>query len=1362
MHSGEGSSPTDNLSRTIDDVARRARRFWLPRGTDPDLSDNGFLVDPESPRLMYAPASAVQLEALATFPVLGLLGEPGMGKTTVLDQEAWRLKITSEENTGQLLRVDLAACGTDLLVFQRIFKSKMMKSWKTSNARLHLLLDGFDTCLHFVETLVALLLDGLNEQPRDRLSLRIACRTADWPSDLETGLEKLWPTDEQAVRIYELAPLRKEDAYAAAEAIGLSATAFLGEVASRGAAQFANRPITLGFLLKTLQSGKGLPQRRTDLYREGCRVLCDEWRPDLRRASRPQKLTSGMRFSVAGRLAAVSIFSRTAALWTGPRRDIAPQGDVRIDELLRGEEHIEGESREVGEDVIAETLRSSLFRSVAPNRIVFSHQTYAEFLAAQYLVDHNLGVPEILRLLLHPDRSGKVVPQLRETAAWLAALVPEVGSRILETDPATLLACDTPPTSEEDRRTLVRQILTLFDNGDLFDVKIIAAAGKHEDGARIKFTGIAEDLKPYVIDKSKPRIARHAAILIAQYTQLADLDDDLLRTALDDEEPQDLRVAAAVALRVIGSESSKAALKPLVSISPLNDPGDELKGAGLAAVWPKHLSAQELFEALTPPRKRTGEYQRFLASEFAVHLRSADMIQALQWARGHATKARAELDPLGRGALRVMIAAIDCFRDIRVREYVAEVLVQIALKPAPALQLMIKLSSHREARIAIALVAIRVAPDVSSMWHLKAYGLVHDSDVPILLAELDIAPPRHVQEKIGVLIANILHWSRSFDMELMEQIHSAAQANPVLSAALKPVLDPVDLGSDEAKRQKEFYEGRQRQNDPEPEPELAPNPEDLIGVIDSNSVVAFIDICWRLAGSDWYANEEVLPGWARLQPAMQDQIIRSAEMYLSGYCVASTSWIETGEIWYNVTCGYWALRLLAQVAPDALDSLSDDVWQAWIPSVFGDSYTRQVPDDVHTAILKIAYQRAPNRFREVVSRFIDSQNNRSVEVSILDRVAPVWDCEIAKLLHTKLDDRTLKPHTFRSVLDTLMKAGDPPARIFATELVAGVKNARPETIGRVVDAALELLDDDPAGGWQIVWPVAKANHPMAEDVLAELALDPHSFATTRILKGLHENDLAALQTWLLEHQAQREGGAEAAEEGRGVWPFALSTSNDRWSWLRVAVFDTLLQRGTPAASEAIRKLKEAFPNENLDHAVKVSEELTRQNTWKPLPPRELLDLVLTSSPSRKVESSSSSSDSPPASMPVAAPAEAANQQQKLGSSGSPPMPVAIPVERANQRKKVASSEAPQAATPLGVAEEANNEQQRVAKNRAEWLDRQLSCHPEWSSDLDIEKNGGPTYNTIRRFRSGKKSTRERYVRSKLATALATNILEVPE
>ena len=48
MPSGEHSIASDQLNETFD-AALRSRRFWVPRGTDPDLSDDGFLVDPESP-----------------------------------------------------------------------------------------------------------------------------------------------------------------------------------------------------------------------------------------------------------------------------------------------------------------------------------------------------------------------------------------------------------------------------------------------------------------------------------------------------------------------------------------------------------------------------------------------------------------------------------------------------------------------------------------------------------------------------------------------------------------------------------------------------------------------------------------------------------------------------------------------------------------------------------------------------------------------------------------------------------------------------------------------------------------------------------------------------------------------------------------------------------------------------------------------------------------------------------------------------------------------------------------------------------------------------------------------------------------
>lgn len=64
------------LSEPVDAAGSRCRRFWVPRGNAPDLSDDGYLADPESPHSIYAPVSAVPFEALADFPVLGLLGEP--------------------------------------------------------------------------------------------------------------------------------------------------------------------------------------------------------------------------------------------------------------------------------------------------------------------------------------------------------------------------------------------------------------------------------------------------------------------------------------------------------------------------------------------------------------------------------------------------------------------------------------------------------------------------------------------------------------------------------------------------------------------------------------------------------------------------------------------------------------------------------------------------------------------------------------------------------------------------------------------------------------------------------------------------------------------------------------------------------------------------------------------------------------------------------------------------------------------------------------------------------------------------------------------------------------------------------------
>jgi hypothetical protein len=312
----------------------------MPRGQSPDLSDSGFLTEFHPRYSVFTNPWAVPLEALADTPVLCLLGEPGMGKSTTFDQEAERLTEALRANGDQVLPVDLAACGSDVTVRQKVFQSRLFNGWKSGGGRLHVLLDGFETCLQSVRPLVAVLLDGFKGQPRERLSLRISCRTAEWPPDLEAGLQELWhglssAGDDEPVRVFELAPLRKTDVVAAAAAVGIPSERFLEEVERVGAAQFANRPVTLKFLLSAFYLGKGLPPDKIDLYREGTRVLCDEWREDRRRNKHPLSLSPGLRFAAAGRLAAINVLCCRTAISTAPLGNAAPDGDVRIDELGR-------------------------------------------------------------------------------------------------------------------------------------------------------------------------------------------------------------------------------------------------------------------------------------------------------------------------------------------------------------------------------------------------------------------------------------------------------------------------------------------------------------------------------------------------------------------------------------------------------------------------------------------------------------------------------------------------------------------------------------------------------------------------------------------------------------------------------------------------------------------------------------------------------------------------------------------------------------------------------------------------------------------------------------------------------------------
>jgi len=278
------------------------KRFWCPPTGRINLSDGDYLLDPDSDWGPDLNPDVVPFGSLADTPSLVLIGEPGMGKSVEMKGQCELLGQHVQASTDRVLRFDLRDYQTDLMLHQKVFAHPDLEDWAAGDHTVHLFLDSLDEGLLSVETLATLLPTELAayRSHLHRLYFRIACRTAQWPRVLESSLRDLWGED--AVGVYELAPLRHIDVAEAAEVNGLVAEEFLYEVARRDAGPFASKPVTLDFLLRVYRKEGTFPQTRRELYERGCRLLCEEVNPSRVASRRIGQLTADQRLLIAGRL----------------------------------------------------------------------------------------------------------------------------------------------------------------------------------------------------------------------------------------------------------------------------------------------------------------------------------------------------------------------------------------------------------------------------------------------------------------------------------------------------------------------------------------------------------------------------------------------------------------------------------------------------------------------------------------------------------------------------------------------------------------------------------------------------------------------------------------------------------------------------------------------------------------------------------------------------------------------------------------------------------------------------------------------------------------------------------------------------
>lgn len=1184
------------------------KRFWCPRSGSINF-DGGYLYDPDGEWGKAYNPDLVTLETISHLPCLALLGEPGIGKTHTLKMERSEIFNKIEEQGDQVLPLDLRQYGSEDRLVCCLFDSSKFKAWLAGTHKLHIFLDSFDECLLRVDTLAALLVDEFKRHQDliHRLCLRIACRTAVWPSVLEEGLKEIW--GKNSLGVYELAPLRRVDVIAAAKAEGFCPDAFLGEVGQKNIVALAIKPITLGFLLNTYRRhGAKFPlnHKLHEFYLEGCKILCEEINESRRGSNRRGNLDVEQRLIVAARIAAITILTNRFAVWTGVDQGNVPIEDVLLQKFCHGCETANGREFEITRVVIEEVLDTGLFSSRGLHRMGWAHQTYAEFLAAWYLVQHEIPLSQITGLIFSSeDPDHKLIPQLYETAAWITSMRMDVLQEVIKTDPDVLLRSDIP-TDSIIREAIVANLLMQYEQEKLYDYE----RNQYRNHGKLKHPGLAAQLRPYLQDPTKQIDARDTAIDIAEVCEVSELQEELVKLALDSSQSVYLRGSAATALCSIGDSGTRLKLKPLAIEQLSEDDDDQLKGYALRALWSDLLTAEDLFNVLTRPKKSNlvGSYRIFIDLELVPSLQSDDMAVALNWLGnqgircfGHPfeklgnailLKAWENFDLPGIAEKFTRVALVQWKEDLRIitdnnddlqQNFASSILNDTKKRHTLIEQSVLMISETEE--------------DPRFLLSSLTENILISEDVFWMLEKLQNSNHEGA-EKIW---SRLLYWRfNRQDVKQRNAIFIATQTNKTLKEIFASFFSPI---ADHFIIQ-EIREPRQNYSllDPLPKERVL----QLLEKLESGDLSAWWQLNLAMAlrtetqlrDSEFQLNLTKLSGWNEAEETTRKRIIEGARNFIQQQDDISCDWIGTNTYDRSALAGCRALQLLLTEIPDFLSTLSLEVWKKWAPVIIAAPSSNE---DSWLEIVKYAYLNAPQQSINVLITLIDKENREHDSLCAIDRFDKCWDERLKSALLEKAKDPTLNPKCVGQLLEKLLKQGLTEAEDFAKSLISFplplVKNDRE----KVLIASKVLIKNSHPSSWSFIWSLIQQDSSFGCEVL-ELAAYHDAYG---IQFNLIETQLADLYLWLVHQYPYNEDSDYSNDAG-----VHDVTARNGMASLRDSVLSQLKERGTLQACAEVQRLIQELPSITwLAKTLIYAQAVMRRKTWQPPTPEQIFQLV---------------------------------------------------------------------------------------------------------------------------------------------------------
>jgi len=1188
------------------------KRYWVKQGENPAM-ENGLFCEPTAAIRWLSPTSnGVGLSELKDVPCLVLLGDVGMGKSTTLENEAQELGKTVTGQKHAVVYIDLKRL-SETQIERRIFGNADVESWLRGEHSLTLFLDSLDECWRRIDALEHLLVNELNSRIRAEtppLSLRLACRSAEWRGDAGKTLERLFSkraASNPPVQVFVLAPLSANNVKDAAKSNNFDGNLLLERIVAKEAQGLVSHPITLEMLLQIYNANGDFPKSRVELYRDGCLRLCAD-NHLVFGAAQNRKTTPEHRFAIASRLAALSVFTNRFQINGDAEHPLARPDVLEIAEIVgHADEKVAGGRVVVDRDTITETLQTALFAERFEGAQTWRHQSYAEFLAADYAAHRGLPATQTAAILTDTaDNAQRIIPQLEETACWTAEISPAVFELLAARNADVLLRCDPTYWKDQHRALLVGSYLELVRRHEAAELDWQL---KHRF-AHLAHRGLAAQLGPVITDRGENPLVRECAIDIAGYCKLEALAPELVNVFLDSADIFRVRKHAAVALWHARNDEIRTLLKQKNVSNWSGDIDDDLKGYYLQTMWPSHASLDELMP-LPPPKRRnySGSYKMFLEYELPKSLPDAELPRMLDWFRENNVSFDIT-STFGYLPSKLFVRALDRMNVSAVRDAV------------------LRLLSHDEHQLHHLFRGKVDAEEISAEARLNFWRAVVQSELDI--QKLVIYADRHstgmlqrndafsfiseyrtsVDERIRNRWRALIFWVFSIeDAAVMDALVDLAQTDKSIAEDLV-ARTSCPLVPDDKNWMKQNYERQQKRYQAEQvaKPSLT---ESLVNALDAFESGA-IDAFWtvgelldcdpeKLEGGFAFLTIQFSEGkaWKSLPPEVQERILRGVPVYIRGQAVEETQVWDGAHRYRPYDVFSPLLILLYDENRQALDDLAGEDWSKWTSVLFAYSSRRNGShDEAYKVILSQAFSKARQPFLAALKRFLEAEINNDSERRIIWFLGAVWCGEIKRLLLDLFGNKPLKPTAAQDILQLFASQEPKEAERLLVSLVEELDCDEKASVYAPVAFVL-LLTNLPT-----TWAVPllgriKHNPPLGQAVVPRLIRGHHQ--PSGWLSEIPPRELADFWDWLNQNYP---GDPYEKDDGGG----SVTINHDIYHF-RNGVFQTLTRSGTLEACDAMVELMRRKPNAFwLGDILAEMRKTTHRKAWVRPSPSALMQL----------------------------------------------------------------------------------------------------------------------------------------------------------